>query len=174
MTAPTGSISLAQEHLRQMLAATTAWQAECNAADAADAAKWIYHHGLPEPANGETHTKEELQSYRPYAIIYTAPRAGFRKKKDAGGTHSYFNVSGQLVLRINREAPEAGGDGPSSDANTTFLNLVGKVMDEMENLAGTAGYLAIETMDLDAYGWAPEEVIETQGLWQEADLLIEH
>ena len=175
MTAPAGSISLAQEHLRQTLAHSASWQAECNCAgDAAAAAERIYPNGLPKPENGETHTKQELQSYRPYAIVYTAEKDGFRKTADAGGTHFYYNPSGQLMVRINREAPEAAGDEPTADANNTFLNLLGKILDEMCDLAGTAGKLAIQSLSLDCYGWAEPNVIETQGLWQEADLTVQH
>jgi len=174
MTAAAGTLSLAEQHLRASLAASTSWQAECCVSTAALALQRVYRDGLPPPADGETHTLQELQGYRPYALIYTAEREGFRREMEAVSSHSEFNARGSIMLSIFRESPDAAGDEPTADANQTFRNLIGKIIDEMCDLAGTAGYLAIESIRLvEGPYWPAPELIPVQGLWQAADLRID-
>jgi len=170
----TGPSSLAAQYLRLSLAACASWQAAVNAANAADALNRIYKNGLPRPANRIAHTRGELQGYRPYALVFTAERAGITKREEAMGDHIEYSDSGRLMLRIVRESPDSAGDEPTHDANRTFKNLLGEVIDELCDLAGQGGYLAITTITLLAGPfWPPRDLIETEGLWQSADLLVE-
>jgi len=174
MTAPAGTLSLAEQHFRLTLAASASWQAECNVSTPALALQRIHCDGLPKPGNGESHTLGELQGYRPYALVYTAERQGFMKRTDAVSSHFEFQASGSLNLSIIRESPDSAGDEPTADANQSFRNLIGKIIDELCDLAGVAGYLAFHTIKLvEGPYWPEPELIPVQGLWQAADLTID-
>lgn len=174
MTAPAGCLSLAQEYLRATLAASAAWQSECNADDADAAKERIYHHGLPAPASGEAHTKQELMAYRPYAIVFTAEARGFTRTFEAGGDEFEFDQHGRLTLRLYRNSPDDSADEPTAAANLTWHNLVGEIIDQMCELAGGAGYLAFQTIGvLEGPYWSHPKVTETEGIWQGVDVLVE-
>lgn len=175
MTAPTGSISLSQQHLRESLAACAAWRELCGSADnpasPAAALERTYLHGLPKPANGESYERQELQAYRPYAIVSTMQQDGLRWTREASG--GSFGASGRMYLRIERESPDRQGDEPTADAMVTWTNIVGRIGDELCGLADQAGYLACgEIVPVDITYCPHPDLIETEGFWQSAEFLI--
>ncbi len=175
MTAPAGSISLAQEHLRTMLADCDAFRTWAGAADQAEALERIHHEGLPAPANhADVFTLAELQAYRPYAVVYTGEENGFSRTLDAAGGDFSFASSGQLKLRLYQDAPESCGDEPSSDANLQFKNAIGQILDDLCELAGQPGYLAFNQITLDnGPYWAHPNSAPTEGVWQGVEIGIQ-
>lgn len=175
MTTPAGSLSLAQEYLRATVAASATFQALVGADSAAEAIERIYHNGLPKPANGQTHTKAELQAYRPYGVVYTTEKQGFSRSVESVSGHFDFAESGQLTLKLVRESPDSAGDDPTAAANLDWTNLIGQIIDEMCDLAGLADYLAFHTISLVEGPYWPQhpKLIETQGLWQGVELLVQ-
>lgn len=170
MTSPAGCLSLAQEYLRATLAASSTWQTECKAGDAGQAAKRIYHEGLPAPSNRQAYTLLELQSLRPYAVIWTAEQAGFARSYESSDS---FDEGGQLQIRIERNSPDNLNDEPTSDANVVFRNLIGEVIDDLCDLQGGAGYLAFRRVALQEWYRSDPVDAETWGVTQGALLLVE-
>ena len=164
----------AEDYLRVSLAACAAWQSECGAADAAEALEHVYIDGLPNPAKGAAHTRGELEGLRPYALVFMPERDPYTARTDAVSDHFEFQGSGQLTLRIVRSSPDQVGDSPSHDANQTFKNLIATVIDQLCDLAGVAGYLAFHTISVVSGPYWPDKAdIETWGLFQEIDILVQ-
>jgi len=176
MTAAAGCISLAEEALRKTLAESATFQGLVGAADATEALDSIYVDGLPAPASGDVHTLAELESLRPYAVIFTAERNGLTRIAEAGGNQLYFNQSGKLSLRLIRDCPDGYGDAPSSAANRTWRTLAGKIMDEVGELAAAANdadMLAITNIALvEGPSWPSPNLAATQGLFQQIEFTV--
>jgi hypothetical protein len=169
---PAGSLSLAQEALRVTVADCPTFRTLAGASDRTSALAKLYHEGLPEPKNGTAFTREELTAYRPYGILYTDDRNGFKRQR---GSASSFVSGGRLKLRLYRTCPALVDDEPTSDANLEWKNILGTLMSEMCDLAVSESpdYLAFEVISLD-YGpyWSRPELVPTQGCWQGAEIGI--
>jgi hypothetical protein len=143
-TAAAGSMSLAQENLRTILAACATFRTLVGAADAAAALPRIHHEFLTAPA-ADTYTADEMAGLRPYAIVSTDPACGFERVSHALGS---FSSRGRLILILARSVPVAAQGQPAigqAEADLLWRNTVGQIMDELATLSsGTAGYLSIE------------------------------
>ena len=174
---PLGTISLAEENLRTMLSASTAFQTFCGIdplgdQPAAEALARIYRDGLPGPADDTSYTLAELQALRPYAVIFTADAHGLLLERDAA---EQFEASGHIHVRLQRDCPSTYDDEPTSDANRDFKNFLGQIMNDLCSLRGQAasGQLMFDRLSLD-YGpyWPTPQAAEAQGYWQGADLSV--
>jgi len=167
---PAGSLSLAQEHLRVMLADSTTFRQLVEASDRTSALVHLYHEGLPAPADGTEHTPEEHEALRPWGIVYTEDRNGFRRRAVSTGG---FRSGGRLKLRLCRTCPELIGDEPTSEANLQWKNIIGGIIADLCNMAieGDPDHLVFEEISLDfgPFCSAPELAV-TQGVWQGAEL----
>lgn len=170
---PLGGISLAQEHLRTMLAACASFRALCEVSTPSAALAKIHPEGLPEPANKVAYTVEELVGYRPHAIVYTDERGGFEKTAESFGN---FDAAGRLKLRLERNCPATLDDEPTSEANLEWKNIVGQIIDELCTLSAAAasGHLAFRRIAVD-YGpfWNAPQTVEDEGSWQGVELGID-
>ena len=174
MPDPAGGISLAQQYLKATLADVTAFRTWCGAADQAAALARIHHEGLPRPENGHTHTRAELEDYRPYAVIYTAEQQGYTRQFVAADDSFDFDASGRLICVLYQNCGEINGDDPSADSNLTFRNSVGLIIDGLCDLAGQAGYLGFWRIVLDEpVCWPAKELIPATGLWQRAAFSVD-
>ncbi|MFZ5785121.1 MAG: hypothetical protein ACOY3Y_01655 [Acidobacteriota bacterium] len=174
MLAPEGSLSLAQEHLRVMLADAPVFRAWCAAADQAEALAHVYHEGLPAPPDGVEYSRDELESLRPYAVVFTAERAGFELLLSGIGETWDYNASGRLILRLRENCPEGFGDEPTSEAGLRWKNTLGGIMQDLAELSGGEGYLHVQRVRLeDGPYWPHPNLIPSEGLWLGADLSIE-
>ena len=142
MTSPAGSISLAQEYLRDTLAASATFQAWVGAASAAAAEASIYQDDLPAPATPPEYTLAELQGYRPMAIIQTDEDGGYLVEQDSAGDGFDFDEHGKLWLCLEGNVSEALAN-QNAEMLLQFRNTVGQILDDMLALAGTVGYLAM-------------------------------
>jgi len=169
---PVASLSLAQEGLRVMLGDCATFRGLCGADDREEALSHLHHEGLPAPAEGSEHSKQELEAYRPYGVIYTDERNGFKRRRASTGS---FASSGRLKLRLYRSCPEAYEDEPTSDANLDWKNLIGQIVAELCALAIAGGpeHLAFDDIAVD-FGpyWSGPELAVTQGVWQAVELGI--
>jgi hypothetical protein len=171
MTTPAGCLSLAQENLRVTLADAAAFRTWCGAADRAAALLRIYHEGLPAPQTGDTFTREELQQYRPYAVVFTQEQAGLTKTLDSIGTHYQFAAQGRLKVRLYQNCPAGFRDQPTSDANLEWKNTVGAIIDDLCELAGQPGYLSFDEIRIDAGPyWSHPQLVPAEGIWQGVEL----
>lgn len=172
MTEPAGSLSLSQSYLRAMLSECAAFQTWVSAANATEALASIYYEGLPDPADKNVgYTRDELESVRPYAVIFLDEEEGFLKSHIATGSSYDFEDHGRLKLRLEQDAPDDVGDEPNSDANLRWKNVIGQIIDDLCGLAGTAGNLAFTEIGVD-FGpyWGDPKRVPSDGVWQGVDI----
>lgn len=171
--APSGSISLAESALRTMLSTVGAFQTWCGAADAAAALARIHLDDLPDPANLEGYTLSELQDYRPYAIVFTAELSGYWSQCE--GEEGWFSSAGRLMCHLEQDAAAAVGNRPTLDADQTFKNSLGAIVDGLREIRGqTAGHLQFKRIGVAAGPvTAHPDEIPAIGLYQRAVLQID-
>ena len=169
MTAPLGSIALAQEYLRTTLADCTSFRTWVGAVNQAQALARIHHEALPPPITGSEHTLEELRAYRPCALIWTDVDNGFARR--VVSVDSSID-SGSLGLRLAQDVGEEISH-LHAEVYQRFINSVGQIVDELVGLAGLAGYLAMTSLELKSgpFRSHPDEY-ETVGDIQFCDLRI--
>lgn len=119
---PAGSVSLPLQYLKKSLAASTSFQAAVGAASASAAEAYIFH--------------RETESARPRAII------GFERNLAEKGGTTQWPARGRLKIAIEIATP-AEHASSIEDANWWWTNLIGAIVDEMQALAMTAGYLSM-------------------------------
>jgi hypothetical protein len=102
-----GIIRGVQETLRNTLADCYQWQHwQGNNFSRSQALARIYVNALPPPPNGSpTHSLEQLNILRPFALVYTDPDGGFVVNREAvaGG----FCAQGKLVVCIEQQIPDS-------------------------------------------------------------------
>jgi hypothetical protein len=79
-----------------------------------------------------------------------------------------FAINGQLGIRLERNAGGTNGDDPDSQDNEEWENILGKIWDELMNLAGRGGYLAADSIDLVDFNWNQKAEQESMGIYQGA------
>ena len=146
MTSPAGSVSIAQELLRTSLADCAAFRTWCGAADAAAALLRIHHEAVTPPATDAEYTAAELAALRPHAIVWTVKH---RWRQNAAGTHFETERGGQLQARLVQTVDPAIATD-EGEIGRRFMNAVGTIVDQLFDLAGTAGYLAIIDVEMDS------------------------
>lgn len=147
MDAAVGTLAKAQEALRSMLAATTAfrtWDGRNLTVEQAKAK--IFVHTMPlVPV-------EDLPSVRPFAVIWS-PMHAVRWRKQA--SPNSFRPSGTLIIEFHRTPPALDAEDPGA-AEREFFNTLGAIAQTgnpnspgLADLVGTAGYLMLEEIRAD-------------------------
>ena len=172
MTAPLGSMSLAQEYLRITLADCAAFRTLVGATGGtaqAQALARIHHDALPPPRIGSEHSLAELELYRPCALLWQSQNSGFGRKVVANQTSIDHGV---LMIRIAADVDKEISEN-HQEVYIRFQNAISQILDELVFLAGQAGYLAITAIDVESgpYRTHPDEY-ETTGDCQFCDLRI--
>ena len=126
---PSGMLSLPLNYLKLTLAASSTFQAMVSAADAAAALAFIH----------PVQTDEQP----PFAVLDWDP--GWRRTAIAGGSRNVFQQDGTLTLLLRAMID---GEHDEEEAAYTFINDVGDIIADMEELAGTAGFLNITTISI--------------------------
>ena len=154
------------------LANCTAFQEWVGAATEDAAKTHIYFDFLPTPTNfKDSHGKEELESYRPYARIWTPDRGGgYALVRDAA--EGWIEM-GTVLIDLYQDIPEGLANSPS-EAFRTLKNIAGRIMSEaspnvgLVDLAHTAPdddhtYLAFDKLTPFGPFRASEEEASEQG-----------
>lgn len=172
MTAPAGSIMLAQDNAKNTLADVTAFRTWAGASNQAEALALIYHDGLPPPADRESYTKAELELYRPCALFWTDPDAGFGSEVIAtSGDVSEWEDRGKIVFSLEENVPADIAED-LSEVDLRFKNSIGQIMDGLKGLFGKAGYLACLKMDMDGPHRVKPDNETDQGDWMIAIITL--
>ena len=143
-TAPTTSLGKARQHLRAMIAASTAFQAwvsaegEDAAAKAAAAAESIWYESLPLPADDLVYGTDEIASYWPYALIaledYATAPVAVESHRDGG----------VFLVQLVGLADDA--DNSPNETITIFENVAVQIVEDLASLSEQAGYLELRDM----------------------------
>ena len=148
LPAAEGAITLAESYLAASFAACARWQAWCGADDADEALESIYFDDLPPPPEAaKSYTREQLDSLRPYILIYSDEQTGVTWDHQSHSTGFGFRDNGTLKGFFEAAVdPQIAHD--QQRLFRQFKNDVGVLVDELLALAGLAGYLAISTLSL--------------------------
>ena len=133
---PSGFLSLPLGYLRLSLAGTeaeTAFQAWVGAVDAEAALDLIVVCADSDPTSG-------LGNFA--AVTWDV---GLERRRESGGARSHFAGSGALRLLLHERIDPAHTE---AEAAFAFLDSAGAILAQLEQLAGTAGYLDIEAVTL--------------------------
>lgn len=162
---------MAQQNLVLLLAACPTFQVMVSAADADQALVAIHHDEVTAP-DGTEYTLDELQTLRPFAVVWTSPEGGgYQMQKTASGVGSHFMESGELILTLEDDVPEEIKDHPA-EVSRRFLNNVGQIVREMADRAGD-DYLNVNRMAiLNGPRRAHEDIVPTEGDFQIVTLSI--
>lgn len=152
MTDAAGPISLAEDHLRSMLAKCDTFRSWIGATggveetEQSQAEARVYVDALPPPNTGGKHTLEELRHYRPYAIVWTDDEeGGYTRDLVAVGSAFHFAESGRFRIRFEQDIePQISGN--PAEISRRFKNTIGQILDDLCGLAGTAGYVGFTTV----------------------------
>lgn len=125
-TAPTGMYTLPLHYLKLTLAGSPNFQDWVGAADEIEALDYIHK---VEKAGDLT---------PPFAVVDWGEN--INRMQSAGGAHNYFVEHGDLYM-LFRGAIDA--THAADTAADVFLNVISSIVDDMEGLAGRAGYLNI-------------------------------
>lgn len=147
-TPASGPITKAEEHLANMIANCATFQSITSSDDAAEAIDHVYFDSLPVPAgNLPQHSAAELQSYRPFALVYSDESSVIRytlRGIDASGFR--FGQRGTVKFFLEIDIDPDDSDEPQ-EAERKVKNSFGKIIDELAELAGQPGYIAASSID---------------------------
>jgi len=160
LTAAEGSVSLAVDHLRVMLADSATFRTWVGAANQAAALARIYYEALPPPANRNEYTLAEALALRPFAQIWSAPHAGFTMRPDAVGARSA--ESGSLSIQFEQTVDSLITDD-AAEISRRFANVIGKIMDDLDAVREVAGYLSFTALAFSGVGRGDMDKRSAQG-----------
>lgn len=171
LSAPLGCISMAEERLRNMLAACHAFQAWTGTADAGAAKDRIYLECQPDPFIDDDErdgnfSLAELQDRRPFAIVWT-----MSYEIAVVGSPATPTQRGVLRMRFEDNVPQQYARN-FSEAYRQFCNTIGLILQSNEQ--GRPGLMELlskcppEHLDFQginflAHEHTPESVKPTQG-----------
>ena len=140
MTDALGPISLAEQHLRTALADSSTFREWVSASTQEQALSHIYVSALPDPQFGREHTRDELESYRPFAIVFAEENGpGFSATKIAS---ECYDNEGILWIFLEMDVPREIAIS-AAEIDIRMKNAVGSIIMDLLDLSETAGYLAI-------------------------------
>lgn len=168
---PSGILSNTRAAVATALSQCAEFQSLVGAADAAEALLSIYHHGLPDPANGASeYTDAELTSYRPNAILYTDEDQGCQTVYEAQG--GSFEAMIHVGIELIRDVTKTVGDAPSADANVEWDNIVGTIIEELWVESAAAEVIDFAAINLErGPTWAARDEYPGRGPTQLAMLM---
>jgi hypothetical protein len=147
VTAALGAITKGEANLANMIANCATFQTITDSQDASEALDYIYFDSLPPPSSIRAeHTAAELESYRPFALVYSDESSAIkliRRSVDASG-HRFSEIG---VLKFFVEIDVDLDDvGDPQEAERKVKNTFGLLLEDLAALAGRAGYIAAATI----------------------------
>lgn len=129
MPAASSTRSLVVENMRLLLADCASFRSWVGAADQAAALAKIFVRGDIDVLS------------RPFAVV--GPNGVDERERVAGGTRNVFMARGEVLVHF--ESDVASGDAGSHEAAFyAFENVIGAIVDEIQLLSGSDGYLNLE------------------------------
>ena len=168
------TVPVEQEYLKDTLKDAAAFQTWTGAADADTAAERIYLFMLPEPELDsdidverlDEYPREQLEALRPFALIFVPEDERERTELVAVGSSFEFSHGGRLHVRFEQNAPD-GIDDLNRESHQAFYEAIRDVLADMDDLAGTPGYLAYTSHEIvEPAHWESPEGTSGKGLHQ--------
>lgn len=126
-----GVLAAPLETLRRMVAASATFQSWTSSANATEAKTHVHLVAITDAS-----------AARPFAIVRYAEDADHREDASAWGATQLFIDQGSIELGF--EADVADGDADShEDAELAFVNDIGQIMEDVNDIAGTDDYLIL-------------------------------
>jgi hypothetical protein len=161
------------------LANSAKFQALVEAANAIEAAAFIFGRRLTHTRNGHAWTADELAELRHYAMVFGDPATPYGKHgPHLIGGGAYDDPHGATIVAVGRLVPEAelvahGADrtGLSDEHDRQWQNIVGKLAEEILSwLDANGGPYPVTSFNVtDDYSSRAENAA-TQGVWQYSEL----
>lgn len=172
LAAPVGSYGHTRNYLRLSLADSTAFRTWVSAATQAAALARIYMDALPPPAgHAEQYTLTELNTYRPYAVIWSH-RHAWRQVAVSSDGDEFDEGPGRLGIQL---VQTVGSLTDHQEIARAFENIIDGIVDALCAKSGTAGYLAFDRIGIEQGpvrvhpNWVPH-----LGDEQHVDLVIDY
>jgi hypothetical protein len=127
-----GPTSIAQANLEASLADSTNFRTWAGAADQAAALARIYHDGIPRSIAADSHTLAQVQSLRPYVIVWTE---NDESERDAVSNGPDRSDSGELGMMFVQDI-DPGDVNDIQEAGRKLMNAMGTIRVDLFNLAG--------------------------------------
>lgn len=133
---PSGGITKPFDHMRTLLADCDAFQTWVNETTAADAKTHV----------GIFHA-DEADITLPHCVVRWP--GGFNMVKEFGGGINLFVRDGVMDVYFEDNIPSAyQGETNLDDAALNFLNDIGAILDDLDDLAGTGTYLNVTSVSI--------------------------
>lgn len=180
MTTPTGIWAEPEVLLATMLSVCPAFQdfvdvGGSSGGDEEDAAlARIHYEGLPEPEDDETgqYTREELEEYRPCAIVTTVARGGWQAKPVAEQT---WETSGRVAVGLYRSLSTTRHGLPTAEDIADMRSDVSEILEELLSLPWEEPYLAPKQVRVtDGPFFGDPEDVPSEGLWIGVEIEVEY
>lgn len=169
LDAAIGIVTTAEEKLGECIANATRFQTITSSANATEAKNHIYYGSLPDPANGSAYTREELEGYRPFAMIWTDENTGLTMAKRADRI-TWAN-SGSIFAWFEMDADS---NDETQESDRKWKNTIGELLFRttqpdpfvgiLEN-AGNANFLDIQRVVIREIQRADIKHLDEQGDW---------
>lgn len=163
-----GTLSIAIEAARNLLADSETFRTLVDATTRAEALASIYRDRLPIPAdNRDTYTKAELDDYCPYALVGLPEGPNFRAYRAGAGV---WSRSGTLWMAIVQSAPEGQTEAVADEG---WQDTIGAILEELSDLSELPDNLMLTGIKLEMIGRPPVEEEGAKGNRQVAFALID-
>jgi hypothetical protein len=148
LNTPTGVLAKAIDLMRDMLAASSSFQALTGSVDAAEAKTYTYYCVLPH-VTGEAYNDTVIAA-RPYIVV--APGDGYTQNRVANGIRTRLTTGGTILLYVETAIPTAyATDELMDEAYLWFLNELDGILADVQEQSGTGGKLNIT--EIVGMGW---------------------
>lgn len=160
-----------QRLLALTLADCTEFRNLVGATDHASAFARIWHESLPAPAGGaERYSLDELEEYRPYAMVFTADLEGATGMRQATGPGGWAD-RGVLRVQLEISTPEDLKDSPTL-VDHFIKQTVGRIIkcppDETSGTFVGLEDLAHTTNEVDGYSYLAADQVLFRGYHRSA------
>lgn len=180
MDSAAGPIAIAKSKLREMLSKCTALQSwDGLTLTEAQLLERIYLDALPAPPEFRTEfTREELESLRPFVLVYMPNMFGFGMRSVSSGSLQGSNSYGAFFVELHRNVDQDEATDPAA-LDRSFENTLGQLLTTGDRsnpglwqLSAYGTYLEIASVELVELYRAAQDEITARGDYQSATLLV--
>lgn len=181
METATGPIALAKSILRTMISKCAALQSwDGFTFSESELFDRVYLDALPAPPDFKPeYTREQIEAFRPFVLVYMPPVAGFSMTANSAGSVCGASAAGSFIVELHRNVkPDEALDPGAVDRS--FENTIGRLCSTNDmaapglwQLSRYSTYLELRAVELlEVYRAHPDDV-PSKGDFQIATLLVQ-